>query len=137
MAEHIANRVKHSILNRTNDKRTVKVLDAFSCVGGNFIQFSKICGFCVGTEIDKRKVESCVKNCEVYGVRIPDEAQILNTDFLKLEEDLQNRQFKFPKDSNDQNFDAVFLDPQWGGTTYSHQSSFPVSNLSPPLFETL
>ena len=74
MAKYIAERVKGSF----GDKKIVRVLDAFTCVGGNFIQFSKICGFCLGTEIDQLKKESCEKNCKVYGVDFPFEAQLLH-----------------------------------------------------------
>ena len=82
MAIYIAERVKKSFSN----KSLVKVIDAFTCVGGNFIQFSKICGSCLGTEIDKKKVESCKKNCKIYGVELSSQTQIQHLDFMDLKE---------------------------------------------------
>lgn len=65
-------------------KDKVNVLDAFGGVGGNTIQFAKR-GFCVGVDNDAIKVNCIRNNAQVYGLREHEDFQVVERDFLRLE----------------------------------------------------
>ena len=44
----------------------INVLDAFGGVGGNVIQFGMYCGFCVGVDNDKVKIQCMKQIAKVY-----------------------------------------------------------------------
>ncbi len=94
---------------------SVHVLDPFVGVGGNLIQFAKICGFCQGVDIEQQKVDYTTHNAKVYGLTT--EFKVVLNDFLLLPESRK--------------FDAVFLSPPWGGTGYQQLSEYSLDNIYP------
>ena len=47
----------------------VNVMDPFVGVGGNLIQFAKVCGYCLGVDIDTKKLDHSRHNAStVYGL---------------------------------------------------------------------
>lgn len=63
----------------------INVLDAFGGVGGNVIQFGTYCGFCVGVDNDKVKIQCMKQNAKVYDLEENRQFQIVERDFLRLE----------------------------------------------------
>lgn len=58
------------------------VLDGFCGVGGNLIQFANKCGYCIGNDLDKVKVEYTLHNAAIYNAE--KKIQVTNKDYLKL-----------------------------------------------------
>ena len=48
---------------------TTNVVDGFCGIGGNAIQFSKICGFCVASELDSKNIKYTAHNANVYDLK--------------------------------------------------------------------
>ena len=68
MAKHIAARVEDQCSTEEIGSGGSNVLDAFCGVGGNLIQFSRKCGFCVGSDMDPLKVQNANHNSEIYNL---------------------------------------------------------------------
>jgi trimethylguanosine synthase len=68
MAKHIAQRVEDQCKGEEIGSGGCNVLDAFCGVGGNLIQFSRKCGFCVGSDMDPLKAKNAVINSEIYNL---------------------------------------------------------------------
>ncbi|KAI3985715.1 hypothetical protein MKX01_030629 [Papaver californicum] len=79
------------------------IIDCFSGVGGNSIQFAKKCCHVIAIDIDPQKVALANNNAKIYGV----EECI---DFVG---------------------DMVFLSPPWGGPTYATVDKFTLDVLKP------
>lgn len=62
----------------------MNILDAFGGVGGNMIQFAKR-GYCVGVDNDTAKVSIMRNNAQVYGLEELKDFQVVERDFLHLE----------------------------------------------------
>ncbi|KAJ6826042.1 trimethylguanosine synthase-like isoform X1 [Iris pallida] len=92
------------------------VIDCFSGVGGNSIQFAatKSCRV-IAIEIDPRKVELAVNNAKVYGVE--DRIDFVIGDFFQLASFLRA--------------DVAFLAPPWGGPSYNKVENFTLDMLRP------
>ncbi|XP_040959128.1 trimethylguanosine synthase [Gossypium hirsutum] len=58
------------------------VIDCFSDVGGNAIQFAKLCPFVLAIDIDPQKVNMVLNNAKVYGVE--DNIDFIVGDFFQL-----------------------------------------------------
>ncbi|XP_057803963.1 uncharacterized protein LOC131019435 isoform X4 [Salvia miltiorrhiza] len=58
------------------------VIDAFAGVGGNAIQFAKVCHHVVAIEIDPKKVALAFHNAKIYGVQ--DQIDFIVGDFFQL-----------------------------------------------------
>ena len=58
MAKHIAAKVSDRLAAAKNPvpPGQASILDAFCGIGGNLIQFSRKCGFCLGVDMDPQKV---------------------------------------------------------------------------------
>ncbi|PIA46019.1 hypothetical protein AQUCO_01600351v1 [Aquilegia coerulea] len=91
------------------------VIDCFTGVGGNAIQFARMCYHVVAIDIDPRKIELAINNARVYGVE--DYIDFIIGDFFNLASSLKG--------------DVVFLSPPWGGPTYNSVSSFTLDLLKP------
>ena len=114
------------------------MLDAFGGVGGNCIQFGLKCGFCVGSDNDKVKVECMKHNANIYGLTESKDFQIIERDFLRLEsynDILENIEegsadlIRFPTDNKQ--FNVVFLSPPWGGTGYQLLDEYKLEHIFP------
>ncbi|KAK9098172.1 hypothetical protein Syun_025217 [Stephania yunnanensis] len=91
------------------------VIDGFTGVGGNAIQFARMHCKVVAIDIDPRKIESALNNAKIYGV----EGQIdfVVGDFLQQASSLKA--------------DVVFLSPPWGGPSYKNVKKFTLDLLKP------
>ncbi|XP_058113972.1 uncharacterized protein LOC131256898 isoform X2 [Magnolia sinica] len=94
---------------------TGTVIDCFSGVGGNAIQFARRCYHVVAIDIDPQKVELAFNNAKIYGVE--DYIDFIVGDFFQLAPFLKG--------------DVVFLSPPWGGPTYSTIDTFTLDLLKP------
>ncbi|VVA99216.1 unnamed protein product [Arabis nemorensis] len=91
------------------------VIDCFSGVGGNTIQFAKVCSSVVAIEIDPVKVEFAMNNAMVYGVA--NRVDFIVGDFIQLAPSLKG--------------DVLFLSPPWGGPMYNKVESYKMDMLKP------
>ncbi|CAH8253996.1 unnamed protein product [Arabidopsis lyrata] len=91
------------------------VIDCFSGVGGNTIQFAKVCSSVVAIDIDPVKVELAMNNAMVYGVA--NRVDFVIGDFIQLAPSLKG--------------DVVFLSPPWGGPMYRDVESYKLDMLQP------
>lgn len=91
------------------------VIDCFSGVGGNAIQFALRGCHVVAIDIDPRKVGYSINNAKIYGVE--DNIDFIVGDFFQLAPFLKA--------------DVVFLSPPWGGPSYSKIQNFTLDMLKP------
>ncbi|XP_073269776.1 uncharacterized protein [Primulina huaijiensis] len=91
------------------------VIDAFAGVGGNAIQFARLCHHVVAIEIDPNKVALALYNAKIYGVE--DRIDFIVADFFQLAPFLKG--------------DVVFLSPPWGGPSYKAKENFTLDLLKP------
>ncbi|KAF6137892.1 hypothetical protein GIB67_014021, partial [Kingdonia uniflora] len=91
------------------------VIDCFSGVGGNAIQFAKTCEHVVAIDIDPEKVSLAFHNAKIYGVE--NYIDFVVGDFFKLAPSLKG--------------DVVFLSPPWGGPDYCNIETFSLDLLKP------
>lgn len=91
------------------------VVDGFAGVGGNAIQFAKMCYHVVAIDIDPQKVEMAFNNAKIYGVE--DYVDFVIGDFIQLAPSLKG--------------DVVFLSPPWGGPSYKAIKNFTLDLLKP------
>ncbi|CAH2034536.1 unnamed protein product, partial [Thlaspi arvense] len=91
------------------------VIDCFSGVGGNTIQFAKVCSSVIAIDIDPVKVELAMNNAKVYGVA--DRVDFVVGDFIQLAPSLKG--------------DVLFLSPPWGGPMYNKVESYTMDMLQP------
>ncbi|CAN8308032.1 unnamed protein product [Cochlearia groenlandica] len=91
------------------------VIDCFSGVGGNTIQFAKVCSSVIAIDIDPAKVELARNNAMVYGV--DDRVEFVVGDFIKLAPSLKG--------------DVLFLSPPWGGPMYNQVEIYTLDMLLP------
>ncbi|XP_077238196.1 uncharacterized protein LOC143879610 isoform X2 [Tasmannia lanceolata] len=91
------------------------VIDCFSGVGGNAIQFAKMCFHVVAIDIDPKKIGFASNNAKIYGVE--DYIDFIIGDFFQLAPFLKA--------------DVVFLAPPWGGPTYNTFENFTLDLLKP------
>ncbi|XP_037644358.1 trimethylguanosine synthase [Sebastes umbrosus] len=110
IAEHIALRVEHSFPDYQ------LVIDAFSGVGGNAIQFALAGKRVLAIDIDPVKLDLARHNATVYGVA--DRMDFVQGDFLQLAPRLRG--------------DVVFLSPPWGGPDYLTADVFDIKTMMQP-----
>ncbi|KAL0365123.1 UNVERIFIED_CONTAM: Trimethylguanosine synthase [Sesamum angustifolium] len=91
------------------------VIDAFAGVGGNAIQFAKVCHRVVAVDVDPNKVQLAFHNAKIYGVE--DYIDFIVGDFFQLAPFLKG--------------DVVFLSPPWGGPSYKAKENFTLDLLKP------
>lgn len=97
------------------------VMDGFSGVGGNVIQFAKYCKV-LAVDIDSNKLKMLKKNTEIYGVQM--QVEMVNADFLEVYK-------SFGK------VDVLFASPPWGGPEYLLENEFDTEKMTPDLGEIL
>ncbi|XP_028776892.1 trimethylguanosine synthase-like [Neltuma alba] len=91
------------------------VIDAFSGVGGNAIQFARKGCHVIAIDIDPAKVALAMNNAKVYGVE--EYIDFIVGDFFALAPSLKG--------------DIVFLSPPWGGPSYKDVQTFTLELLKP------
>uniref|UniRef100_A0A8R1I0W7 Trimethylguanosine synthase n=2 Tax=Caenorhabditis japonica TaxID=281687 RepID=A0A8R1I0W7_CAEJA len=108
IAEHIADRVvRHNIS---------VVVDAFTGVGGNAIQFALKEAHVIAIDMDPVRLKCARQNAIVYGVE--DYIHFICADFFSVAATWQANPKTAPK------VDAVFLSPPWGGPSYLKSKEF-------------
>ncbi|KAI6207616.1 Trimethylguanosine synthase [Aphelenchoides besseyi] len=123
VAEHIAQRM----VNRPG----AIILDAFTGVGGNAIQFAKQGAYVYAIDLDPIKIRCARRNAEIYGVL--DRITFICGDFFNVAASFlgsrsnksKNSSFVPNTDESPYGIDAIFLSPPWGGPTYE-QSDFDI-----------
>lgn len=91
------------------------VIDGFTGVGGNAIQFASVCCHVVAIDIDPQKVQMALNNAKIYGVE--DSIDFIVGDYFQLAPCLKG--------------DVVFLSPPWGGPSYKTIQRFSLESLKP------
>lgn len=92
------------------------VIDAFTGVGGNAIQFACMNFHVIAIDIDPRKIEYARHNAEIYGVA--DRIDFIVGDFFQLAPSLKA--------------DVVFLSPPWGGPEYIKAEKYNIETMLKP-----
>ncbi|KAF3787179.1 Trimethylguanosine synthase [Nymphaea thermarum] len=95
--------------------RDVLVIDCFSGVGGNAIQFAKSGCHVLAIDVDPQKVEFSRHNANIYGVG--DFIDFIVGDFFHLAPFLRGN--------------VAFLSPPWGGPDYNKIETFTLEMLKP------
>jgi trimethylguanosine synthase len=91
------------------------ILDAFGGVGASVIGFARSGRKVICVEINVERCEMIRNNLTVYGVS--DLVTVINDDVMRIKDEL--------------GYDAVYLDPPWGGPDYIHQEHFYLHNFRP------
>ncbi|CAN8288650.1 unnamed protein product [Cochlearia groenlandica] len=92
------------------------VIDCFSGVGGNAIQFASRSHYVVAVDLDPKKLELAHHNATIYGVA--DNIDFVNGDFFDLAQNLKGG--------------TVFLSPPWGGPDYVKASTYDMKTMLRP-----
>ncbi|CAI5438458.1 unnamed protein product [Caenorhabditis angaria] len=111
IAQHIAERV---VINGVNI-----VVDAFTGVGGNAIQFALKGAYVIAIDLDPVRLKCARHNARVYGVE--DYISFICADFFHVAATWANDKLNAPK------IDAVFLSPPWGGPSYLNSAEFDLA----------
>lgn len=105
LAKHHANRCGHGA-----------IVDLFTGVGGNAIQFAQWSRHVIAIDIDPIKIEYARHNAAIYGV--DDRIDFIKGDSFSLAPKLKA--------------DTVFLSPPWGGPDYSKVKKFDMNCMLKP-----
>ncbi|ONI33586.1 hypothetical protein PRUPE_1G434300 [Prunus persica] len=91
------------------------IIDCFTGVGGNSIQFAHISKHVIAIDIDPKKIDYAHHNAAIYGV--DDRIDFIKGDFFELAPKLKA--------------DTVFLSPPWGGPDYAKVKTYDLRMLKP------
>uniref|UniRef100_A0A8I6WFF4 Trimethylguanosine synthase n=1 Tax=Hordeum vulgare subsp. vulgare TaxID=112509 RepID=A0A8I6WFF4_HORVV len=105
IAKHHASRVGAGIL-----------IDCFTGVGGNTIQFAAKCNHVVAVDIDPQKIDFAQHNATVYGVN--DHIDFIIGDFIRIAPHLKG--------------ETVFMSPPWGGPDYAKVDVYDIKTMLKP-----
>ncbi|CAB02307.2 Trimethylguanosine synthase [Caenorhabditis elegans] len=111
IAEHIADRVVRNNVS--------VVVDAFTGVGGNAIQFALRGAHVIAIDMDPVRLKCARENARVYGVE--NYIDFICADFFDVAATWQADKKLAPK------VDAVFLSPPWGGPSYLKAKEFDLA----------
>lgn len=92
------------------------IIDAFTGVGGNAIQFARMNMHVIAIDIDSKKIEYARHNAGIYGVA--DRIDFIVGDFFQLAPSLKA--------------DVVFLSPPWGGPEYIRAEKYDIETMLKP-----
>ncbi|KAK7291114.1 hypothetical protein RIF29_06011 [Crotalaria pallida] len=92
------------------------VIDCFTGVGGNAIQFAQWCRHVIAIDIDPVKIDYARHNAAIYGV--DDQIDFIMGDFFLLAPKLKA--------------DTVFLSPPWGGPDYTKVETYDMKTMLRP-----
>ncbi|XP_019156764.1 PREDICTED: uncharacterized protein LOC109153322 isoform X4 [Ipomoea nil] len=107
--ESIAKHHAHRCANGT-------LVDFFTGVGGNAIQFAQRCRHVIAIDIDPNKIDYAQHNAAIYGVS--DQIDFIRGDSLTLAPMLK--------------VDVVFMSPPWGGPDYAKVKTFDIQTMLKP-----
>lgn len=126
IAEHIADRMV-----RSND---AVILDAFTGVGGNAIQFALRGAYVYAIDIDPVKIRCAIQNAKIYDAL--DRITFICGDFFNVVKSfLGSRSHTENTTPGSYGIDGIFLSPPWGGPSYLENSVYDLSHLTPNGFE--
>ncbi|KAL6212457.1 hypothetical protein ACLB2K_017677 [Fragaria x ananassa] len=92
------------------------IIDCFTGVGGNAIQFAQISKHVTAIDIDPTKIDYAQHNAAIYGV--DERIDFIKGDFFRLASRLKA--------------DAVFLSPPWGGPDYAREETYDIMTMLKP-----
>ncbi|XP_020206108.1 uncharacterized protein LOC109791250 isoform X2 [Cajanus cajan] len=92
------------------------IIDGFTGVGGNAIQFAQKCRHVIGIDIDPLKIEYARHNAGIY--EVDDQIDFIVGDFFLLAPKLKA--------------DTVFLSPPWGGPDYTKATIYDMKTMLRP-----
>ncbi|TQE06009.1 hypothetical protein C1H46_008319 [Malus baccata] len=92
------------------------IIDCFTGVGGNSIQFAQISKHVIAIDIDPTKIDYARHNAAIYGV--DDRIDFITGDFFRLAPKLKA--------------DTVFLSPPWGGPGYAKVKTYDMKTMLKP-----
>eukprot|EP00258_Populus_trichocarpa_P023993 XP_024440012.1 trimethylguanosine synthase isoform X7 [Populus trichocarpa] len=92
------------------------IIDCFTGVGGNAIQFAQRYKHVIAIDIDPKKIDYAFHNASIYGVS--DQIDFIEGDFFALASKLKA--------------DSVFLSPPWGGPAYSKVKTYNIKTMLKP-----
>ncbi|KAI3758933.1 hypothetical protein L6452_06506 [Arctium lappa] len=92
------------------------IVDCFTGVGGNAIQFASKSTHIIAIDIDPKKIEYAQHNATIYGVE--DLIEFIRGDCFNLAQKLKA--------------DTVFLSPPWGGPEYAKAVNFDIKTMLKP-----
>uniref|UniRef100_A0ACD5WX70 Uncharacterized protein n=1 Tax=Avena sativa TaxID=4498 RepID=A0ACD5WX70_AVESA len=105
IAKHHASRVGSGVL-----------IDCFTGVGGNTIQFATKCKHVVAVDIDPQKIGCAQQNATVYGVN--DHIDFVVGDFIHIAPYLKG--------------ETAFMSPPWGGPDYAKADVYDIKTMLKP-----
>ncbi|OWM80719.1 hypothetical protein CDL15_Pgr006749 [Punica granatum] len=92
------------------------IIDGFTGVGGNAIQFAKCAKHVIAVDIDPKKIEYANHNAVIY--EVDDRIDFVRGDFFLLAPRLKA--------------DTVFLSPPWGGPNYKKVERYDIKTMLKP-----
>ncbi|KAL1207752.1 hypothetical protein V5N11_000485 [Cardamine amara subsp. amara] len=92
------------------------VIDCFTGVGGNAIQFASRSHYVIAVDLDPKKLELAQHNAAIYGVA--DKIDFVKGDFFDLAHNLKAG--------------TVFLSPPWGGPDYLKAKTYDMKTMLRP-----
>lgn len=92
------------------------IIDSFTGVGGNAIQFSQRAKHVIAIDIDPIKIRYAQHNAAIYGVE--DQIDFIKGDFFRLAPHLKA--------------DVIFLSPPWGGPDYARVDIYDLKTMLKP-----
>lgn len=92
------------------------IVDCFTGVGGNAIQFARRSKHVVAIDIDPKKIDYACHNATIYGVL--DQIDFILGNFFTLAPTLKA--------------DTVFLSPPWGGPDYAKVKTYDIQTMLKP-----
>ncbi|XP_059285811.1 uncharacterized protein LOC132039326 [Lycium ferocissimum] len=92
------------------------IVDLFTGVGGNSIQFAKRSKHVIAIDIDPKRIDLAQYNSAIYGVR--DQIDFIRGDSFALAPNLKA--------------DVVFMSPPWGGPDYLKERTFDMKTMLRP-----
>ncbi|EAN33899.2 Trimethylguanosine synthase [Theileria parva strain Muguga] len=133
-------KIAHNSLSDKNyspNRNDIRVIDAFSGIGGNLIPFINNFNYSLGVELNKKRVEICKDNILSYGVKNP--YDLIHDDFFNFATEFLNnpklffeklgKKYLYRKNSPFQ-FDWIHLSPPWGGVNYKGSSNYDIYKIS-------
>lgn len=91
------------------------IIDCFTGVGGNAIQFAMRSNHVIAIDVDPQKIDYAQHNAFIYGVS--ERIDFIKGDFFKIAPSLKG--------------DVAFLAPPWGGPDYAKMPTYDIRSLKP------
>jgi 16S rRNA G966 N2-methylase RsmD len=115
IADRMSRAITSVISENGDNANEMTIMDGMACVGGNTMSFSKFFKNVISNELNPQRYSMLVNN--VQSVMHCENVVFHNQSILDLA-------------INEQNYDILFLDPEWGGPNYRNKNNIrlPISN---------